>query len=49
MANFMSKQLELDMKRNESVSKGTIISPAEADKQADEWEKVRFSYHSKRL
>jgi hypothetical protein len=48
MANFMSKQLELDMKRNESVSKGTI-SPAEADKQADEWEKVRFSYHSKHL
>lgn len=40
MANFMSDQLEGELKRNQSVQDGKI-SQAEADEQAQEWEKVR--------
>lgn len=39
MANFMSDQLEGEMKRNQSVQEGKISQP-EADEQAQEWEKV---------
>lgn len=40
MANFMSDQLEGELKRNQSVQDGKI-SQVEADEQAQEWEKVR--------
>ncbi len=41
VANFMSDQLEGELKRNQSVQEGKI-SQVEADEQAQEWEKVRF-------
>ena len=39
MATFMTDQLEQDVQRNERVQQG-IISQAEADEDAEEWEKV---------
>ena len=39
VANFMSDQLEMELKRNKSVQEGKI-SQGEADEQAQEWEKV---------
>lgn len=41
MANFMSDQLEGEMKRNQSVQEGKISQP-EADEQAQEWEKEEW-------
>lgn len=43
MGNFMTEQLETDIKRKEDVDNGTI-TPAEAEIMADEWEKVRFCF-----
>ena len=43
MANFMTDQLEEDMKRNELVSLG-VITQTQADEQGEEWEKVRNGY-----
>jgi hypothetical protein len=40
MANYMTEQLDGDLKRQERVKAGTL-SQQEADEQADEWEKVR--------
>ena len=45
MANFMTDQLEGDMKRSELVDEGKL-SRVEADEQAEEWERV--SVHSVR-
>ena len=41
MANFMSDQLEGELKRSRAVQ-DDVISQAEADEQAQEWEKVRY-------
>lgn len=41
VANFMSDQLEMELKRNKSVQEGKI-SQGEADEQAQEWEKVEW-------
>ena len=45
MANFMSDQLERELKRTQAVQEGKI-SQEEADEQAQEWEKVRLFYWS---
>ena len=42
MANFMTEQLEGDMKRQEKVKKGELTQ-READEEADKWETVRFA------
>ena len=39
MANYMSEQLEQDLKRNELVRSGELTKE-EADEQAEQWEKV---------
>lgn len=41
MANFMTEQLDGDLKRQEKVKDGTLTQ-VEADEEAVEWEKVRF-------
>ena len=39
MANYMSEQLEQDLKRNELVRSGELTKE-EAYEQAEQWEKV---------
>lgn len=43
MANFMTAQLEQDMKRSDLVQQGAI-SQAEANEQGEEWEKVSLAH-----
>ena len=45
MANYMTEQLEQDLKRNELVKNGEL-SQEQADKQAEQWEKVRLFWSS---